>query len=193
MARKPMYDGGTKNKMIEVATELFFENGYDGTSIRSIVRGVGCEIGLFYYYYETKDALFTDVLETFLNQYHRGFKRVVKMAKQDPEHAVYHFFHYLKMIVKKFRVKYDKKIHRTVRLAIREQVLQVIEPYFEQIIEILIENGAKPKLDTKTAARFLTYGIGSLTIHETNEWVEQTTNDLNNIINGVLGFTPKGN
>ncbi len=47
MARKPMYDGGTKNKMIEVATELFFENGYDGTSIRSIVRGVGCETDLF--------------------------------------------------------------------------------------------------------------------------------------------------
>ena len=49
MARKPMYDGGTKNKMIEVASKMFFENGFDGTSVRSIMRGVGGEIGLFYY------------------------------------------------------------------------------------------------------------------------------------------------
>ena len=48
MARKPMYDGGTQNKIIEVASRLFFENGFDGTSIRGIMREVGGEIGLFY-------------------------------------------------------------------------------------------------------------------------------------------------
>ena len=36
MARKPMYDGGTKNKMIEVASKMFFENGFD------VVIVVGC-------------------------------------------------------------------------------------------------------------------------------------------------------
>ena len=47
MARKSRFDGGTKNKMIEVGTKLFFENGFDGTSIRNIADEVGCEVGLF--------------------------------------------------------------------------------------------------------------------------------------------------
>ena len=62
MARKPMYDGGTKNKIVEVASKMFFEKGYEGTSVRAIMREVGGEIGLFYYYYESNDSLFSDVL-----------------------------------------------------------------------------------------------------------------------------------
>ena len=38
MPRKPMYDGGTANKITEIATKMFFENGYEGTSVRSIVK-----------------------------------------------------------------------------------------------------------------------------------------------------------
>ena len=69
MARKSRFDGGTKNKMIEVGTKLFFENGFDGTSIRNIADEVGCEVGLFYYYYKSKDDLFSDILEHFFEPY----------------------------------------------------------------------------------------------------------------------------
>lgn len=49
MPRKPKFDGGTKNRMLEVATKMFFEKSYEGTSVRDIVKEVGCEVGLFYY------------------------------------------------------------------------------------------------------------------------------------------------
>lgn len=54
MPRKPKFDGVTKNRMLEVATKMFFEKSYEGTSVRDIVKKVGCEVGLFYYYYKTK-------------------------------------------------------------------------------------------------------------------------------------------
>lgn len=67
MARKPMYDGGTKNKMIEVASKMFFENGFDGTSVRSIMRGVGGEIITI----SRKTICLPTLWSTFLNRIKR--------------------------------------------------------------------------------------------------------------------------
>lgn len=96
MARKPMYDGGTKNKIIEVASPLFFKNGFDGTSVRSIMREVDGEIGLFYYYYKSKDDLFSDVLDNFFEPYRHDFEKLVDDARITPERSLFRFFTYIK-------------------------------------------------------------------------------------------------
>ena len=62
MARKQMIEGGTKNRIREVGGRQIFEHGYGGTSVRGIMLEVGGEVGLFYYYYKTKDELFTEIL-----------------------------------------------------------------------------------------------------------------------------------
>lgn len=71
MARKQMIEGGTKNRIREVGGRQIFEHGYDGTSVRGIMLEVGGEVGLFYYYYKTKDELFTDVLDHFFEPYRK--------------------------------------------------------------------------------------------------------------------------
>ena len=63
MARKQMFEGGTKQKILQVGTQVFLENGYDATGIRTIMRRVGADVGAFYYYYPSKQALFLEVLE----------------------------------------------------------------------------------------------------------------------------------
>lgn len=45
MARKQMFEGGTKNRIIEVGNRLFFEKGFDGTGIREIMKEVGADVG----------------------------------------------------------------------------------------------------------------------------------------------------
>lgn len=65
MARKQKFDGGTANEIARVAVKEFFEKGFDGTSMRSIADAAGCEAGLIYYYYKTKDDLFSTVLDNF--------------------------------------------------------------------------------------------------------------------------------
>ena len=47
MARKPVLEGGKKDELIDAALALFFENGYENTSIRMIANRVGCEVGCF--------------------------------------------------------------------------------------------------------------------------------------------------
>lgn len=189
MPRKPMYDGGTKNKMIEVATRLFFENGYDGTSIRNIVQEVGCEVGLFYYYYKTKDDLYSDVMKNFFSPYEDDFEKITKSAEDTPERSLLRFFSYMKKEVRAFRKKYEKNMHLTVRLAIREQTLNVIEPYLERIIIVLTKYGAKPVMDARTTAVFLAHGVGSVILHEDAEWVDSVSDEIRRTVNLLMGLS----
>lgn len=189
MARKPKFDGGTKNRMLEVATKMFFEKSYEGTSVRDIVKEVGCEVGLFYYYYKTKDDLFTDVMEHFFEPYKKDFEFLVEDAKINQNRALLRFFEYMKKKVIEFREKYSANMHRTIRWAIREQALTVIEPYIEQIIQILVEHGAQLKMDVHLTAIFLAHGIGSVILHEDADYVKETTNQLRKVVNLIMGLS----
>lgn len=188
LARKQMFEGGTKNRIIEVGRKLFFENGYDGTGIRTIMKEVGADIGAFYYYYRSKDELFEDVLSNFFAPYESDFERIASEAEQRPYRALMRFFGYVKLSTREFREKYDGNIHKTVRWAIREQTLTVIEPYIERIINVLIGYGAKPKMDAHTMAIFLSHGVGSVILHEDADWVDSVTDELRKTVNSIMGL-----
>lgn len=186
MARKPKYPGGTDKKIVESATKLFFENGYEGTSVRSIVKSVDCEVGLFYYYYRSKDHLFTEVIETFLAPYNDEFAKLVDYAKENPSDGLYHFFDEFKNIVKTFRKKYTEKMHKTIRWAIREHILTAIEPYVEEIVQLAIGNGAKHVMDVKATSIFMSHGVGSLVIREDEDVVESISDDIKKAIDLLI-------
>lgn len=188
MARKSRFDGGTKNKMIEVGTKLFFENGFDGTSIRNIADEVGCEVGLFYYYYKSKDDLFSDILEHFFEPCKKDFQAIVDGIRENNDRALERFFKYMHVEVRDFRAKYEGNMHRTVRWAIREQALTVIEPYIEQIVDILVQNGANPPMQPRLTAVFLAHGVGSVILHEDADWVDEVTPQLRRTVNFVTGI-----
>ena len=173
MARKPMIEGGTKKRILEVGGRQIFERGYEATSIRGIMQEVGGEVGLFYYYYKTKDDLFTDVLDHFFEPYRKDFEAFAAEAKEKPYQALLRYFSYIKREVRAFRAKYEGNMHRTVRWAIREQTLTVIEPYLEDIIRTLMTFGAKPKMEPHTMAIFLAHGVGSCILHEDADWVDK--------------------
>lgn len=188
MPRKQMFEGGTKNKILEAGGRLFFENGFDGTGVRAIMKEVGADVGVFYYYYKNKDELFDDVLDKFFMEYRAGFANVVEKASKKPFLALYEFFDYVQLITKEFREKYEGKMHRTVRWAIREQTLTEMEPYIEKIINILIEYGANPQMDAHLSAIFLSHGVGSVILHENSDWVDSVTGELRKTVNLLMGI-----
>jgi TetR/AcrR family transcriptional regulator len=52
-----------KALLIKVATSLFAEKGYAGTSVREIVEQAGVTKPVLYYYFENKEGLFLAILE----------------------------------------------------------------------------------------------------------------------------------
>lgn len=191
MARKSKYEGGTKNKLTEVGTELFFQKGFDGTSIRSIAEAAGCEVGLIYYYYDTKDDLFSDVLDRFFEPYCAEFSEVTERAKKQPYRAMHYFFTKLKDVTYEFRAKYEGNMHRTVRWAIREHTLSLLEPYLKEIIKVQRICGARPMLNDEGMAVLLAHGIGSVILHEDEAWIQEQSQDLERSVNQLMGITPE--
>ena len=54
----------TKERLVEVATELFGDNGYDATSIESVLHAAGVSRGSLYHHFSSKGALFAAVVES---------------------------------------------------------------------------------------------------------------------------------
>lgn len=59
----------TKNKIITAAWKLFYEQGYDDTTIEEIVEASGTSKGSFYHYFGGKDALLGTLADLFDNKY----------------------------------------------------------------------------------------------------------------------------
>ena len=188
MPRKQMFEGGTKNRIVEVAGKMFFENGFDGTGIRAVMKEVGANVGAFYYYYKTKDELFTDVLVHFCDRYDAEFERIAAAAEKKPHGALLELFDYVQKITREFREKYADNMHFTVRYAIREATLTKIEPYVERIVDVLVANGAKPVMDTHLTAVFLSHGCGSTILHEDSDWAEEARPQVIATVKMLLGI-----
>jgi AcrR family transcriptional regulator len=52
----------TRGQLIEVATQLFTEHGYEGTSIEAVLSAAGVSRGALYHHFAGKEALFEAVL-----------------------------------------------------------------------------------------------------------------------------------
>jgi AcrR family transcriptional regulator len=52
-----------KEEILDVATRLFAERGYEGTSMNDVARRVGMRKASLFYHFATKDALYEAVLE----------------------------------------------------------------------------------------------------------------------------------
>jgi AcrR family transcriptional regulator len=53
----------TRSQLIEVATGLFADHGYEGTSIEAVLAAAGVSRGALYHHFAGKEALFKAVLE----------------------------------------------------------------------------------------------------------------------------------
>lgn len=61
----------TKGKIIKAAWDLFYEQGYDDTTVEEIIERSGTSKGSFYHYFEGKDALFESLSYIFDDEYSR--------------------------------------------------------------------------------------------------------------------------
>ncbi len=63
------YDRNTKGKIINAAWDLFYEQGYENTTVEEIIDKSGTSKGSFYHYFEGKDALLGSLSYIFDEEY----------------------------------------------------------------------------------------------------------------------------
>lgn len=57
----------TKNRLYTSAKKLFFDGGYCGTTVSDIVNHADSKLGLFTYYFDSKEAVATDIMNEFFD------------------------------------------------------------------------------------------------------------------------------
>jgi AcrR family transcriptional regulator len=58
----------TRQRILEVAVDLFIERGYAGTSVRDISQRIGMTKGSLYYHFASKEDLLTALVEPIISE-----------------------------------------------------------------------------------------------------------------------------
>lgn len=190
MARRPVLEGGKKEEILDAATRFFFERGFEATSVRSIMKEVGSEAGLFYYYFKNKDDLFHDVLERFFYKYKEEADSILENGRRDTFRLLMTFIDFFASKVREFNAMYEDSVHRTVRMSLREHALKVIEPYIREILDIIVAAGARLQLSVEATTIFIAHGVGSIILHNMAGADEEMTAQMKLGVNTIMGLNP---
>jgi AcrR family transcriptional regulator len=83
MAERKLTKRGSERReqIVDAAVRLFAEEGYHGTTVGDICDALGVGKGVFYWYFPSKDALFSEVLQDSLLSLRRA--QQIAIAKVD--------------------------------------------------------------------------------------------------------------
>lgn len=69
-----------RNKILEVAENMFFQYGLKGTTMRAIAKNVGISTSNLYLYFENKECIFESLIDNFYQDF---FSRMTKFLQHD--------------------------------------------------------------------------------------------------------------
>ncbi|WP_163512650.1 TetR/AcrR family transcriptional regulator [Fodinicola acaciae] len=82
MDRRVERGQATRDQLVEIATRLFAEHGYDGTSIDAVLQESGVSRGALYHHFSGKDALFEAV---YLKTMRDAGRRTMQATRAESE------------------------------------------------------------------------------------------------------------
>ena len=154
----------TRNRILDVTTELIAQKGFSAVSMRDIAKKVGIQMSSIYYYYESKGALLEDILERFKNGYKEYFDWLTKanMKADSLETLLDNMFHKeftdmrnpaaclgMSLILK------EQHNNKTARKCAFELLFQHSIWRIQADFDKLIRKGVIPPSDTKMIATIL--------------------------------------
>ena len=164
MTKKTMPEGGKRAEILSASLSLFLENGYEKTSVRMISREVGCEVGLVYYYFKTKEELFEQALSSYFSQAEEEIDALCRQTEFSIEKNIEKFTVYIEAKADTYRKAFSESVHLSVRTMICEKIASLSEKYFLYILE------KEGKKDPEIFALFLSRGFCNAALRDDAEY-----------------------
>jgi len=79
----------TRDRLVEVAMELFHEQGYQATGVAQILKKAECNSGSLYYFFPTKEDLLLAVLEKYKAMLHPVLLQPIWSRIDDPIEKIF--------------------------------------------------------------------------------------------------------
>ncbi|OGO61337.1 MAG: hypothetical protein A2029_10310 [Chloroflexi bacterium RBG_19FT_COMBO_47_9] len=186
----------TRNKIIEAANQLFSKTGYDATGVAEICQAAGVSKGAFYHHFPTKQAVFMEILNSYLNGLDTGFN----LMRQEIHDVPQVILQMAEMVGSIFQTA---DIHLPIFLEFWTQANHdpqvweaTIAPYhryksyFAEMIQEGIHEGSLQPVDAQLAARVLvSLAVGmlmqSLFDPQVTNWQSEARQSMELLMNGI--------
>jgi AcrR family transcriptional regulator len=200
----------TKQKIIRCALDLFYEKGYENTTIEAMVSKAKLSKGAFFHYFNSKE----DILEAIAEKYSEEVALIMRKIADDPnldaaekfnkiikegsKHKITHSAEYQKVGM----ILYD---HKNFKL--HHRILHLMKDITLPPIEKILKQGMREKIfrvefPAKTAEAFLHSLFmmresfmpvlqGEKKVDNFEEYVVQQLKFSENLINRILGAEPE--
>lgn len=154
--------GETREVILKAATKVFFENGYEKTSVKMILEEADIVTGSFYHFFPSKEILFEAVVEEFLKDYSLRVKTILEDDTLSIEQIIDGFFNeFAKSTETYFEVLQADKLHWTLKSALHDMTIEsMINPLAHALLRLLKEGSIKSLIDAEpeTLSRILIKG-----------------------------------
>ncbi|MBN1468046.1 MAG: TetR/AcrR family transcriptional regulator [Fusobacteriaceae bacterium] len=120
-----------RNKILVVAEDLFFENGFKDTTMRGIADKVQISVSNLYLYYKNKENIFYAVTENFYSSFFKGFLSFISKKENHGEsenHLPDIFIGIIKKDYKKFVIIMDKS-QNTKYEGLKEEISKALSKH----------------------------------------------------------------
>jgi AcrR family transcriptional regulator len=186
----------TRNKIFEAANQLFSKTGYDATGVAEICQAAGVSKGAFYHHFPTKQAVFMEILNSYLNGLDTGFNLMRQEIHDIPQVI-------LQMAEMVGSIFQTADIHLPIFLEFWTQAKHdpqvweaTITPYhryqsyFAEMIQEGINEGSLQLVDAQLAARVLvSLAVGmlmqSLFDPQVTNWQREARQSMELLMNGI--------
>lgn len=156
-----------KQEILDTAMRLFYEKGYDKTSITDIAKAIGIAQGLCYRYFPSKEALFDSAIDQYADELISRFsvppdsnkltlKKIIETMPVMVETENNDYY-------KTLHVVENKKFHDQLTLKVCEKLSKIVTT----LLERANEKGEIKTEDVQTAAFFCVYGQIGILLDET--------------------------
>ena len=69
----------SKEILMDAAIEVFSQNGFHAANVDDIVQKAGCSKGTFYYYFESKEALVIEIMDTAIEALKTEYAKILDL------------------------------------------------------------------------------------------------------------------
>ena len=206
MPRKKNDPAIRQKEFTDAAERLFFEKGYDATTVQDVLKAVGGESlspSVFYYYFPSKEDLFEATIAAYVSHYIEGIGQILSEMSLSLSNKLQNIIkeiaksidHFLQ--VEAYFIN-DKGYSRQVYRMIAQNMFSGLIDPTQRLIEDSINNGLLPEshlltvMDSRRMAYLLLYASYSL-FHKEDEAnyldnVQEALTMLPAILEQILGL-----
>lgn len=155
----------TRARLLEAAELVFAEKGYEGARLQDIAARAGCSVGAVYFRFKDKNALFSAIAESFIDDARVGLSALLSGANANPEDVLRSFVSAAAINFRKHRGLFRAIVERGIEHpAAMKSIFRFREEIAESLERALREGGYGPerlavRVTTQMIYGFLIVGI----------------------------------